>query len=225
MASEISAFLCEGKGSGGGNIEMAGGFLAADEAYLFARIQEYLDRYDLIYAGKTPVDFEHAPRYRKLRNPVGFVKLGDIFQENWPVTIRTLEGDVDLKAKSNLYAMIGIVGEVYPIKKETFEKTYDVSDAPYELNAEYSPEVIDRISGDKISLVKRAQTCIPKGEKVVRAIQVSKPTKVFTEWDTEKYFSGAVGSFVVANEGQAGGRYDDCYVVAEQIFKDSYEAV
>jgi hypothetical protein len=57
-----------------------------------------------------------------------------------------LEGDVDLKAKSDLYAMIGVVGEVYPLKKETFERTYDVSPEPYTLSAEYAPEVIDRIA-------------------------------------------------------------------------------
>jgi phosphoglycolate phosphatase len=219
MASEFAAFLCAGVGSGGGNIAMAGGFLKADEEYLIQKARDYLENYDLIYAGKTPVDFASAKRYLKKPIPVGFAKTSDMFKDNWPVTVRTLEGDIDLRAGEDIYVMIGIVGEVYPILRKKFEKSYDVLDTPYNLVTEYSPEIIDKITGEKLPLVSRAYSCVPKGEKIVRAYAVEKPTKVFSYWDSEKYFSAKAGDFLTANETDLS----DCYIVNRQIFFDTYE--
>jgi len=221
MASEFAAFVCAGVGSGGGNIEMAGGFLKADEDYFIQKVRDYLENFDLIYAGKTQVDFASMKRWRKKAIPVGFAKTEDMFKEDWPVTVRTLEGDIDLRAGKNIYVMIGIVGEVYPILREKFEKNYDVLDTPYNLKTEYTPEVIDKISGKKLMLIDYAHSCIPKGEKIVRAAPVEKPTKVFSYWDSEKYFSAVKGDFLTANETDLS----DCYIVNRQIFFDTYEEI
>jgi phosphoglycolate phosphatase len=221
MASEFAAFICAGVGSGGGNVEMAGGILKADEDYFIQRVRDYLENFDLIYAGQTPVDFASMKRWRKKAIPVGFAKTEDMFKEGWPVTIRTLEGDIDLRAGKNIYVMIGIVGEVYPILSEKFEKNYDVLPTPYNLKTEYLPEVIDKITGDKLSLVAYAHTCLPKGEKIVKAAPVEKPTKVFSYWDSEKYFAAKPGDFLTANEVDLS----DCYIVNRQIFFDTYEEI
>jgi phosphoglycolate phosphatase len=219
MASELAEFICAGVGNGGGSIEMANGFFKANEEYFIQKVRDYLDNYELIYAGKTPVDFASMKRYRKKSTPIGFAKTEDMFKDGWPVTIRTLEGDIDLRAGKDIYVMIGIIGEVYPILREKFEKRYEVLDTPYDLKTEYAPEVINKITGEKLSLLSCARTCVPKGEKVVKAAPVEKPTKVFSYWDTEKYFSAKPGDFLAANEDDLS----DCYVVNRQIFFDSYE--
>jgi phosphoglycolate phosphatase len=219
MASEFAEFICAGIGNGGGNIEMANGFFKADEDYFIQKVRDYLDNYEFIYAGKSPVDFASMKRYRKKAIPIGFAKIEDMFKDGWPVTVRTLEGDIDLRASKDVYVMIGIVGEVYPILREKFEKNYEILDAPYNLKTEYSPEIINKITGEKLSLLAHAHTCLPKGEKIVRAVPVDKPTKVFSYWDTEKYFSAKPGDFLAANENDL----QDCYVVNKQIFFDSYE--
>jgi phosphoglycolate phosphatase len=221
MASEFAAFLCAGVGSGGGNIAMAGGFLKANEDYLVQKVGDYLENFDLIYADKTPVDFTSAKRYSKKPIPIGFARTTDMFKDNWPVTVRTLEGDIDLRAGQNIYVMIGIVGEVYPILREKFEKSYDVLETPYNLVTEYLPEVIDRITGEKLSLIAYAHACVPKDKKIVKAIPVEKPTKVFSYWDSEKYFSAKIGDFLTANETDLS----DCYIVNRQIFFDTYEDI
>ena len=221
MANEFAAFICSGVGSGGGNIEMAGGFLKADEDYFIQKVRDYLENFDLIYAGKTHVDFASMKRYRKKAIPVGFARTEEMFKEGWPITVRTLEGDIDLRAGKNIYVMIGVVGEVYPILSEKFKKNYDILDTPYNLKTEYSPEVIDKITGEKCSLVASAHTCLPKGEKIVRAAPVEKPTKVFSYWDSEKYFSAKPGDFLTANETDLA----DCYIVNRQIFFDTYEEI
>jgi len=221
MANEIAAFLCDGFGGGGGNLEKAGGFLKNSEEYLISRLKEYLVAFDKIYAGKTKVDFASAPRYKKLQVPVGFAKCEDLFQPGTKITIRTLEGDVDKIAEDNIYFMIGIEGEVYPILREKFEKNYIALNDEYQEVFEYPPAIINRATGRKQPISRFSKICFANGEKVVRAKQVEKRTKVFTYWDTEKYYSGKPGDFLVANEGDLG----DCYIVNERIFHKTYEPV
>jgi phosphoglycolate phosphatase len=221
MANEFAAFLCEGCGSGGGNLEKAGGFLKNSEEYLVNRLKEYTEAFDKIYAGETAVDFASMKRYRKLPIEVGFAKISDLFKADTKLTIRTMEGDVDLSAKENIYVMIGIEGEIYPIVKEKFEKNYKVLDKKYEQVSEYQPTIINRYSGEKHSILECARTCVPVNEKIIRAQQIKKRTKVFTYWDTEKYFSGVPGDFLSANETD----FSDCYIVNERIFYKTYAEI
>ncbi|MCL2160034.1 MAG: DHH family phosphoesterase [Oscillospiraceae bacterium] len=221
MANELAAFLCESFGSGGGSIEKAGGFLKNSEEYLVSRLKEYTTAFDKIYAGETPVDFASMKRYKKLPVEVGFAKSVDLFKDGTDLTVRTIEGDIDLTASENLYFMIGVEGEVYPVMRELFEKNYKALDKKYKPVAEYPPTVIDKFSGDKHSILDRAMACIPVNEKIVRARQITKHTKVFTDWDTEKYFFGAPGDFLAANENDLR----DCYIVSERIFHKTYESL
>jgi len=229
MASEIAGYLCRDVGSGGGALDKAGGFISnakivgitdtpADE-FLRSRIHEYLKNYDHIYAGAHNEDFSSMPAYRKMPRPVGFVQSTDIFPEGTKITIRTIEGDVDTVTNSGMYLMIGIQGEVYPIKKERFEQSYTVPGEAYTVESEYIPSILNRFSGEKTLILPFAKTCIPKDDKIVRARALTKDTKVFTAWDTERYYFGGIGDFLVANEGD----YDDCYIVKREIFADSYE--
>lgn len=221
MANELAAFLCEGCGSGGGNLEKAGGFLKNTEEHLISRLKEYAVAFDKIYAGETPVDFASMKRYRKLPIEIGFAKSTDLFRDGTKLTVRTMEGDIDLTAKENIYIMIGIEGEIYPILREKFEKNYQVLDKKYEPVSEYPPTVIDRYSGEKHSILSCAKVCVPTNEKIIKAKQVEKRTKVFTYWDAEKYFSGKPGDFLAANENDL----QDCYIVNERIFYKTYALI
>jgi phosphoglycolate phosphatase len=232
MSSEIAAYLCKGVGSGGGNIEKAGGFMSfsaiekvaegiAPLDYLRSKLAEYTKHYDYIYAGKTKVDFEAAPMYRKLPIPVGFVVGTDVFPKGTKITIRTLEGDVDTIVEEDIYFMIGVLGEIYPIRWNRFYKSYQVLEQPYTQKEEYQPVVINRLTGSRHEMLPYAKTCIPVGTKYVRAMPLTRDTKVFTAWDTEKYFFGSVGDYLTANEGG----YDDCYIVRKDIFQTTYEEI
>ena len=231
MANEIAEFLCRDTGSGGGNLEKAGGLLSFSkiaeigggepEQYLKSRIYEYLNNYDMVYAGENDEDFEAMQLYKKLPIPVGFVNSTDIFPDGAKITVRTLEGDVDTNTGDGIYFMIGVQGEVYPIKKERFEAGYNVTGEPYLEKGEYQPMVIDRASGERHGILKSAMACVPKGDNIVRARVLDKETKVFTNWDTEKYFHGSKGDYLVAKEG----RYEDCYIVRRDIFLSTYKPV
>jgi phosphoglycolate phosphatase len=221
MANELAAFLCENYGSGGGNLEKAGGFLKNTEEYLAARLREYTTAFDKIYAGKTPVDFASMKRYKKLPIEIGFAKSTDLFRDGAKLRVRTMEGDIDLTAAQNVYIMIGIEGEIYPILQDKFEKNYKALDKKYEPVSEYPPTVIDRYSGEKLSILSVAKACVPVNEKIIKAKQIDKRTKVFTYWDLEKYFSGVPGDFLAANENDL----QDCYIVNQRIFYKTYALI
>jgi phosphoglycolate phosphatase len=232
MANEMAAFLCRGAGSGGGNVEKAGGFMSASgvakasgglgaEEYLRGRVQDYLAHYDLVYADDNDIDFGALPLYRKLLRPVGFARSTDLFPAGTKVTVRTLEGDVDTSAEEDVYLMIGIQGEVYPIMQKRFEAGYRALDGPCVEQGGYVPAILNRITGERKDLLPFARSCVPTERKLVRAGLLERDTKVFTHWDTEKYFYGNAGDYLVAGEEDR----HDCYIVQRDIFKESYECV
>jgi phosphoglycolate phosphatase len=232
MSSEIAQFLCRDAGSGGGNIEKAGGFLsfngiakisggASPEEYLQSRVHAYLDNYDLIYANNNNVNFSEMPLYKKRPLPVGYVKSADIFPAGTKITVRTLEGDIDTIAGDDIYLMIGIQGEVYPILRDKFERGYIARGETYRKETDYRPTLLNRVTGERKNISSAARVCEPKDAKLVRAAVLEKDTKVFSYWDTERYFYGGKGDYLVANESD----YQDCYIVRHDIFMESYELV
>jgi phosphoglycolate phosphatase len=173
----------------------------------------------VIYAGSGDIDFAGLPLYRKLPRPVSFVASTDVFPDGTKMMIRTLEGDIDTVAGTDLYIMIGLQGEAYPIIKDKFEMGYHVLNERGAPEAAYSPVVLNRDNGECRELLPFSRMCVPKDNKLVRAKELEKDAKVFTYWDTEKYFRGNRGDYLVANEGD----YDDCYIVRRDIFLDNYE--
>ena len=238
MANELAAFLAKDVGSGGGGMEKAGGYIGfagiekafpgtKPEDFLEKRVEEYQTNFDYVYSNNHNLDFDSMPQFRKLKIPVGFTPSTAVFPDGTPVTIRTLEGDIDLEVSGEVYLMIGVDGEVYPIKKAKHERDYEARGEPYCIaDAEYEPVVINRITGRKESLSSFARTCVPGNEKIIRARELAGDTKVFTKWDEEKYFYGRAGDYIAAPMPAApGAGYDDVYIIRRSIFEKTYERV
>lgn len=85
-------------------------------------MNQYFDSFDLIYAADYDIDTSDMKKYSKKKIPIGFVKADEVLPAGTPITIRTLEGDVDMTIEDDLYIMIGIKGEVYPNRRAKFEK-------------------------------------------------------------------------------------------------------
>ncbi len=228
-ANELAAFLTKEIGSGGGHIEKAGGFISKkrymefypklhSEAFFSKRLNEYFDGTEIIYAKDYKVDITKMKRYQKKKLPLGFVKIGEIMQEGTPITIRTLEGDITISVDGNFYIMIGVKGEVYPIKKEIFEKSYEEMKGKFELKAEYLPTVRNRITGQTENILNFAHCCTPTEETQVFARELDRITKVFTAWDEEKYMLGNPGDFIAVRCDDL----HDIYMVERDIFFKTY---
>lgn len=233
-ASELAAYLTEGIGSGGGHSEKAGGFISIKyedkyptlhtEAYIGNRMVEYFDSTEIIYAKEVEADVTDMERYQKVRRPIGFVKADTMLPVGTPITIRTLEGDVDMVVAEDLYILIGIKGEVYPNSREKFERSYEILPGEYSmqectLEAEYEPTIKNRITGETTSIAKYAGKCIPTGETFIYAKPLEKRMKIFTAWDEEKYMLGVPGDYLAV---RCDDRHD-IYIVEKSIFGKTYE--
>lgn len=234
-ANELAAFLAEGIGSGGGHTEKAGGFISKalyetkrpnlhSEGYFNNRMTEYFDSFEIIDAVSYEIDLSGMEAYCKKKVTVGYVKADEALPVGTPITIRTLEGDVELTVEESLYIIIGIKGEVYPNTKEKFERSYRRLDEKYCpdeycTKLEYIPTIKNRANGKNLVISELAKTCVTTGEVHIYAKPLEKGIKVFTEWDREKYMLGRPGDFLAVRCDDK----HDIYVVEKDIFYKTYE--
>ena len=224
-------------GSGGGHYIKAGGFISGKkyaevygnsytDNYFNNKMIEYFSSYELIYADTYEAKVEEMKLYQKENIPIGFAKATDFLDVGTPITVRTLEGDIDLDVTDDIIIIIGIKGEVYPIRLEKFQKSYQVISHTYDfhkcvVNDEYEPQIINRRDGRILNLLQYAKTCVPTGKVQIYAKPLDKSVKVFTAWDKEKYMVGKPGDYLAARTDDL----HDVYVVEKKIFGISYSEV
>ena len=232
MASELASFLTEDIGSGGGHAEKAGGFISLVKfkelypekdvnSYLFQRVAEYYESFDVVYSNSHTLDTGTMKIYQKNNIIAGFVPTTEVFTEGSFLTVRTLEGDIEIRAHENVFIMVGIKGEVYPIKKEKFEKSYQIINKPFVCEGEYVPSVRNRISGESVKLSSYLKSCRATGEVQIYVKPLCKKTKVFTSWDPNKYMAGKEGDYIAIRHDDV----HDVYIIEKDIFNLTHALV
>ncbi len=237
QADELAAFLADGVGSGGGHREKAGGFISMvlyensyptlhSEAFFSKRLNDYFDYCEIIYAEEYEADISDMQSYVKKQVPLGYVAAADILAIGTPITIRTLEGDVDMTVEEDLLIMIGIKGEVYPNRRDKFEKSYTITDKSYctdemhvRHNTLYEPTIHNRETGEVMQLADYAKVCIASGGTYIHAKELTGRVKVFTAWDKEKYMLGKAGDYLAVRCDDK----HDVYIVERDIFDMTYD--
>jgi phosphoglycolate phosphatase len=231
-ASELAAWLAEGIGSGGGHREKAGGYIAggkykdrfgdkAVSAYVTERIRDYLASCVIIDCADPASlpggsDLAEMRTYRKLPTRLGFVPCRKLFSGQCELQLRMLEGDMDIQADEDTVLMIGILGEVYPIEQRKFMESYQVTAEAFTPDLHYAPTALNKNTGTRLSLLDFAETCLSLSTGTVSAMRLHRRVKVFTRWDSENYFSGNPGDWIVARSP------DDFYVVTADVFGKIY---
>lgn len=229
-ANELAAYITKGIGSGGGHLDKAGGFIGSDslaklypdysiEAYLMKRIDEYYDCYDIIRYNDTNKDYSKLQKYRKKPGVFGYIKTTDLFIEGTECKIRTLDGDVLIRAANDIYIMLGISGEAHPIQKEIFEGKYTPTEKPFKEKYEYCPTIINISEGVSCDLLPYAKQCLSNTDSAVLARPLERYTKVFTKWNYEGYMVGEQGDMLCYTFGNE----EDVYLTECSIFDRLYE--
>ena len=232
-ASEMAAFITNGFGGGGGHVVKAGGLLKKDllvrsgieyesdtlGRFLDGRMNEYFDNTEIIYAGKEEADISDYEHYIKSEVKVGYVEASKLAPVGTKIMIRTLEGDVDVEIDDTFVIIIGVDGEIYPTSKEKFKASYKKSDEAYEYPGEYSPKVTNTSTGERISILPFADSCLAIGGAGIYAKKLDHRVKVFTTWDPDKYYLGTPGDYLAVRVDDL----TDTYVIAEDIFDKTYE--
>ena len=228
MASDFAGFLAEGAGSGGGRADKASGFINEDLIKteritmgdcIEARAREYFSSFDIINSTSHHLDISSMPRYRKKNIPVGCVLSTDIFESGAPVLLRTLEGDSEIVASDDIYIIVGILGEVYPIKAEKFNRNYKITGGALVTDYCYSPTVRNRASGEVKELSDLTRPCVALGEVAIYSRPIERNTKIFTSWNKEGYMLGKPGDYIAVRSDDI----NDIYIIREDIFDMTYE--
>jgi phosphoglycolate phosphatase len=232
-AAELATWLAAGGiGSGGGHVEKAGGHIIGTKyrdahgntklmAYFGERLRRYLAAYDIIDCALPGEEHTRGMDvYRKLPVPVGHVPCAKLFPDRTTLHVRMLEGDVDIHVDGDTYLMIGIAGEVYPIRKDKFAAAYSATRRKFAPDLEYPPVVLNRDTGVRVPLLHVAKACIGKGG-FVRAKRLERGVKVFTRWDQDAYLRGEPGDWLVSRPEDPA----DIYVVTATIFPFLYAPV
>jgi phosphoglycolate phosphatase len=230
MACDFAEFMAEGVGTFGGQPDKsiahikdsalrARGITSDD--YLISRAQEYFESYDIINAASHDLDVLSMPQFRKKKIPVGYVPSTEIFHHGAPMLLRTLEGDSEATASDEIYIMVGIIGEVYPIKAEKFHAYYAESESPLNSNYNYPPTVRNRKTGEVKELSGLIKPVVAKGVVTVHAKPADRNTKVFTTWNNESYMVGKIGDYIAIRSED----FNDVVIIREDIFHMTYEAV
>ncbi len=231
-ASELAAYITQGFGGGGGHLVKAGGLLKKDlliqggivyesdeiRRFLDDRMCSYFDNTQIIYAGEHMEDISKLKHYTKHEVTVGYVIGQELAPVGTEIMIRTLEGDVDVTIDDNLVIIIGVDGEIYPTGRDKFNAGYRLSDDEYVYPSDYSPKVTNIQTGERISLLPFADTCVATGGAGIYARELDHRVKIFTMWDPDKYYLGTEGDYLAVRADDPS----DIYVIARDIFLKTY---
>ena len=235
-ADELASFIADELGGGGGHMYKAGGMLhplrlltlsdnmdldSIADAVIRLRIKDYCDKYQIIYAKDATLDTSLMQLYEKADNVLGTVHLKDVFPVGSTVEIRTLEGDVNVKIEEDTFLMIGVEGEVYPIKQEKLERSYKFLDKPYERTFDYEPSIKDLASGERKGVLAYTKSVLSSGGSRIYAGPVDGYIKLFTLWDEEKYYSANPGDYIAVREDDP----HDIYIIRNRLFDTLYKPV
>ena len=117
-----------------------------------------------------------------------------------------------------MYIILGVDGEIYPCRQKKFESNYRFSDEPYVYPGEYPPVVVDNVEGERIPVLPYAKSCIAMGGSGIYARELDHRVKVFTAWDTEKYYLGVEGDYLAVRADDL----TDIYIIARSVFERTY---
>jgi phosphoglycolate phosphatase len=164
------------------------------------------------------------PRYVKRKEGWAFVKSLDVAEKGQQIKIKTLENEsgMTLRAGEDAYIMIGCRGEVYDMKRQKFEATYEATNQPldvFEQMLDFIPAVENADTGAYVSLDELAHICYPKQGAGIYARKLTRRTKIYPEGESREYFYGRPGDYMVTRADDFG----DSYIVQGDVFEQTYE--
>jgi phosphoglycolate phosphatase len=227
MANEYVEFLTQGVGSGGGHRDKAGGFIQKSEIdemgisiaeFVNIKTTEYFNSYDKINASDHKIDLSSMERFVKKPIARGYVVSTDLFTEGTPVMVRTLQGDSTAKVSPETYFMVGVQGEVRPIKAEKFRAYYHECE-PVDVVYPYEPTIRNQLTSEVKELHPYLKYCVPCSEAPIYAAQLTRNTKIFTEFMPSGYVYGKAGDYLAVKCDDV----NDVYVIQDYIFRQTYE--
>ena len=179
---------------------------------------EYFDSIDILYAKEIDNDISDMPLYEKKNVTVGFVDPTDFLPIGANIVIRTLKSDTETRVDNDFYILLGVNGEVYPLKKHLFDSIYEKHGEPYSYETNYAPTIRTNLDDKVFNLEDYAKTCTPRHNTFVYARELDHAVKVFPLWNEEEYILGNPGDYLVRQRNNP----KDVYIIPRDTFNMTY---
>jgi len=240
-ADELAAFIASKLGSGGGHIEKAGGLLKNElikkqypeyveiedisakysiSNIIKERLNSYFDDCDIIYAKKTSLDTKYMKKYYASSIIVGIIDPKEFVSPGSMAIIRTISGDVNVEIKNRTILVITQDGNVVPITNDNYLKSYSKTRKKFKLVTDYDPTIKIADTGKTYSLMDYAKPFISSAKMNIKAKKLTKMTKLFTYWDSEKYMLGKKGDYIAISEEDE----HNIFIIDKSQFKKTYNS-
>ena len=120
----------------------------------------------------------------------------------------------------DIYLMVGVIGEIYPITRGKFEKKYAVCEGTPDVSAYYYPPSA-RIGQNRSGrqLAEYLHGCKASGNSEIIAVKLNNFTKLYSLWDQEHYMYGNIGDY----RAHPVNDENDLYIIRGDIFSLTYE--
>ncbi|MBQ3796169.1 MAG: DHH family phosphoesterase [Butyrivibrio sp.] len=241
-ADELSAFLAQKIGSGGGHTDKAGGILRnelikkqyndyveidEDSAnhsisnIIRERMADYFENSEIIRARETELDIANMNKYERTPITLGFVEAYPNIPVGNMAIIRTLDGDNNIEIRKNTILIIDNNGNVTAISREKFEYSYKTSRKKFKPVIDYTPTVKNADTGRSIPLLPLAKSCESTSDIKIYAKKLQKTTKLFPYWDSERYMLGQKGDYIAVSQDDI----HDIFIIEKNVFSKTYKAV
>jgi len=198
--------------------------------YIELKTKEYFDDCIWIETDKYLEQNRDAilkmPLYKKKRIPWAVVKSTNITEAGKGIYIKSLENEsgFELKAADDVYIMIGLKGEVYDIRKEKFDNSYEASDEKLDVFAsmmDFIPEVMLTENGEYVSIDEKATLCYPRNKYGIYAGLLNRRTRVYRKGQEGDYYVGRSGDILAIREDDLS----DMYIIQSSVFHKTYDIV
>lgn len=233
-ASELSDYLSEDIGSGGGHYEKAGGYISMklyekkyptlhSEAYFNNRMTQYFDTFRIFYAKDREFPVSEGMRYQRKKELLACVRASDLAELGSVVSVRTQKGTIDIDTGQNICYTLEQNGEMHRIGGERFHRILELSETRmpenYCRNIAYIPRVKGENDGSNHLITEYVRMCMPKDAFCIYAKKLDQGVKVFPVWDEDDYMTGRAGDYLAASEDDL----HNIFIVTEQNLVNYFE--
>lgn len=236
LVSEFGLVKGDAGGAGGRissvilKVQMSGMDLVDTMEYFMKMTVDYFQECECIEAGdygkEKETDIRCMQLYVKRHIPWAFVETTKLVAAGEEIRIKSLENEsgIVITAAPDVYIMIGCRGEVYDIRRDKFENTYDTTAESldvFEQMLDFLPEAEIVATGEYVSLDELAHLCYPKAGVGIYAKELERRTKIFPAGGSGEYYLGRPGDYMAVRPED----FCDIYVIQRQIFHQTYEEV
>ena len=193
---------------------------SAIKSLLNKRAEDYFNNTEIIYCENFQMDEAQMQSFHKRSIPFGYVYARDLYEEGTPITVRSMDGDMDIKVQQDTVIVIGFKGEIHLTREELFKSNYRIYDWKFHMSHnEYNPTIKNSVEGTVIFPLDYAKVCIPTGEAAIRVKRLDHNVKLFTQWDNSVYRLGETWDYLAMN----GEDVHDVYIIEKRVFEECYE--